>query len=133
LRLFIDECLSPRLAERLNATGEHDAIHPLHVGRRGERDDTILARCIREDRVIVTENGEDFRGLVARADIHPGLIVLPALPREETYSLLLRALEFLATRGEVPAYAGMDAMVNHVLDVDRDGACRLYPLPPTAS
>jgi predicted nuclease of predicted toxin-antitoxin system len=128
LRLFIDECLSPRLAERLNATGEHDAIHPLHVGRRGERDDTILARCIREDRVIVTENGEDFRDLVARADIHPGLIVLPVLPREEAHRLLLHALAFLAARGDP-----MDAMVNHVLDVDRDGACRLYPLPPTTA
>lgn len=128
MRLFIDECLSPRLAERLNATGEHDAIHPLHVGRRGERDDTILARCTREDRVIVTENGEDFRDLVARADIHPGLIVLPVLPREEAYGLLLQTIAFLAAKGDP-----MDVMVNHVLDVDRDGSCRLYPLPPTAS
>ena len=28
MRLFIDECLSPQLARHLNATGEHDAIHP---------------------------------------------------------------------------------------------------------
>jgi predicted nuclease of predicted toxin-antitoxin system len=128
LRLFIDECLSPRLAERLNETGEHDAIHPLHFGRRGERDDTILARCIEEDRVIVTENGEDFRELVARADIHPGLIVMPVLPREETYGLLLVALEFLAAKGDP-----MDVMVNHVLEADRDGTCRLYALPSPMS
>jgi predicted nuclease of predicted toxin-antitoxin system len=124
LRLFIDECLSPQLAKRLNETGEHDAIHPLHVGRRGERDNTVLARCIQEDRVIVTENGEDFRDLVARADVHPGLIVLPALRRDDTYGLLLRALEFLAGEGDP-----MDVMVNHVLDVGRDGTCAFHALP----
>jgi predicted nuclease of predicted toxin-antitoxin system len=30
--LFIDECLSPILARRLNESGEHDAVHPLDLG-----------------------------------------------------------------------------------------------------
>ncbi len=30
MKLFIDECLSPQLAARLNAAGRHDAVHPLH-------------------------------------------------------------------------------------------------------
>jgi hypothetical protein len=45
-----DECLSPQLAVRLNATGCYDAVHPLHVGRRGEPDYRVLERCIAEDR-----------------------------------------------------------------------------------
>ncbi len=85
MRLFIDECLSPRIAEWLNISGEHDAVHPLHVGRRGEQDHTVLARCVREDRVLVTQNAKDFRGLIGQEDIHPGLIILPAVGRDGTY------------------------------------------------
>jgi hypothetical protein len=43
--LFIDECLSPQLALRLNRTGRHDAVHPLHIGRRREPDHRVLAWC----------------------------------------------------------------------------------------
>jgi len=88
VRLFIDECLSPQLAMRLNATGRHDAVHPLHIGRRGEPDHRILASCIAEDRVIVTQNGRDFRRLAGSAELHPGLIILPSLGRERTWTLL---------------------------------------------
>jgi predicted nuclease of predicted toxin-antitoxin system len=50
VKLFIDESLSPQLATRLNRSGQHDAIHPLHVGRRGEPDHLVLKRCVEEDR-----------------------------------------------------------------------------------
>jgi predicted nuclease of predicted toxin-antitoxin system len=126
LKLFIDECLSPQLAVRLNATGRHDAVHPLHVGRRGEPDHRVLARCIAEDRVIVTENGRDFRRLVGNVDLHPGLIILPALERERTWALLRAALAFIEAQGKP-----MDVMVNHVLEVDESGAMRLVSLPPS--
>jgi len=76
--------LSPQLAVRLSGTGKHDAVHPLHLGRRGEPDHKVLQRCIDEDRVIVTQNARDFRRLVSGAEIHPGLIILPALDREGT-------------------------------------------------
>lgn len=124
MRLFIDECLSPRIAERLNETGQHEAVHPLHVGRRGEQDHTVLAHCIAEDRVIVTQDAEDFRGLVGRVDLHPGLIILPALGRDQTFHLLSRAIDYLSGRGEPT-----NLMVNHVLVVAADGACTLYELP----
>ena len=127
MRLFIDECLSPRIAEWLNDSREHDAAHPLHVGRRGEPDHVVLARCIREDRVLVTQNAQDFRGLIGREDIHPGLIILPAADRGGAYRLLLRAIEVLSAQGE-PA----DVMVDHVLEVATDGQCVLYQLPKQA-
>jgi predicted nuclease of predicted toxin-antitoxin system len=44
VKLFVDESLSPQIAERLNKTGLHDAIHPLHVGRRGEPDHRFPTR-----------------------------------------------------------------------------------------
>jgi len=126
VRLFIDECLSPQLALRLNATGLHDAVHPLHVGRRGEPDHRVLERCIAEDRVIVTENSRDFRRLVGKTELHPGLIILPALDREGTWKLLESALAFIRERGEP-----MSVMVNHVLEVDESGVMTILPLPPT--
>ena len=128
MRLLIDECLSPRLALWLNETGEHDAVHPLHVGRRGLPDHRVLGWCLEEDRVIVTENGRDFRRLVAGAELHPGLIVLPSLTREATWRLLRLGLEHLAALGE-PA----DVMVNHVLEVDAEARCTLHALPPAAA
>jgi predicted nuclease of predicted toxin-antitoxin system len=95
VRLFIDECLSPQLALRLNATGSFDAVHPLHVGRRGEPDHRVLEWCLAEDRVIVTENARDFRRLVGKTEVHPGLIILPAVDREGTWKLLQAALAFI--------------------------------------
>ncbi len=126
MRLFIDECLSPQLALRLNQTGRHDAVHPLHVGRRGEPDHAVLAWCIAEDRVIATENARDFRRLVGRAELHPGLIILPSIDREGTWRLLQAAIAFLERRGEP-----MD-MLNHVLEVATTGEMTLSALPPVS-
>jgi predicted nuclease of predicted toxin-antitoxin system len=122
--LFIDECLSPQLADHLNATGEHDATHPRDMGRLGEPDHVVLSRCLAEDRVIVTENAIDFRKLVAREEVHPGLILLPSVSRSLSLQLLTDAIAHLQTRGE-PS----DVMVNHVLEVTEAGAFTLSPLP----
>jgi predicted nuclease of predicted toxin-antitoxin system len=128
VRLFIDECLSPPLAVRPNDGGRHDAIHPLHVGRRGEADHRVLARCIEEDRVLVTENAGDFRRLVGRVPSHPGLILLPAIDREGSWSLLEGAIAFLDAQGDP-----MSLMVNHVLEVEENGVLDLRPLPAPAA
>jgi predicted nuclease of predicted toxin-antitoxin system len=123
VKLFIDESFSPQLAIRLNQTGRHDALHPLHVGRRHEPDHRVLQRCVAEDRVTVTQNARDFRRLMGEEEIHPGLIILPAIDREGTWRLLLEALAYLEDQGN-PA----DMMVNHVLEVDESGAVALSPL-----
>jgi predicted nuclease of predicted toxin-antitoxin system len=124
LKLFIDECLSPHLARHLNMTGEHDASHPRDMGRLGEPDHVVLARCLSEDRVIVTENAVDFRKLVAREEVHPGLILLPSVARDASLRLLTDAIAHLETIGE-PS----DAMVNHVLEVSEAGSFTLSAMP----
>jgi predicted nuclease of predicted toxin-antitoxin system len=63
LKLFIDESLPPDFALWLNDTGNYDAIHPLHVGRYGEPDHKVLARCLEKAGTIVTQNARDFRKL----------------------------------------------------------------------
>jgi hypothetical protein len=105
-------------------TGRHDAVHPLHVGRRGEPDYVVLARCIAEDRVIVTENARDFRRMVGRVELHPGLIILPSIDRGGTWGLLQAAIAFLESRAEP-----MDIMLNHVLEVTTTGDMTLSRLP----
>ena len=123
MKFFVDECLSPVLARRLNTLGI-DAFHPLDVGRRGERDDMVLARCVAEDRTLITENAKDFRGLVGRLDVHPGLIVFPAIDREGTWRLLSAVVDFLVQQ-ENPR----DYMFNRVLEICEDGTIRSSQLP----
>lgn len=123
MKLFIDESLSPRIAERLNKTGMHDAIHPLHVGRRGESDHRVMARCVEEDRVIVTQNARDFRKLIGTVKLHPGLIIVPAVDRERTWSCLQAMIAYLEVRGEAA-----DVIVNHVLEIDESGRISFFAL-----
>ena len=63
MRFFVDECVSPSLSRYLNAGGLHDAIHPRDRGRLRDPDHVVFARAIAEDRIVVTENAEDFRKL----------------------------------------------------------------------
>lgn len=126
MRLFIDECMSPDYPRRLNEGGRHDAVHPLHIGRRGQADHTVLANCIAEDRVIVTGNARDFRGLVGAVEIHPGLIVVPNLTREAVWALLEIAIAAIEAEGDWRA-----VMVNRVLEVDPSGRTVFHDLPNT--
>ena len=109
---------------RLNADLGYDAIPPLHVGRRGEPDHRVLARCIAEDRIIVTQNAQDFRRLVGNAEIHPGLIILPSVDREGTWALLQAAIAFLKRGGDPET-----TMVNHVLEISVSGRITFTELP----
>jgi predicted nuclease of predicted toxin-antitoxin system len=123
LKLFIDECLSPQLARRLAQAG-YVAIHPLDYGRTGELDHQVLQRCLDEDLTIVTENALDFRKLIGKFELHPGLIILPCVDRETSWKLIEAALAYLHSIGDAAK-----VMVNHVLEVDATGSCSLYPLP----
>ena len=126
MKFFIDECLSPQVAIRLSESGKHEAVHPLHIGRRGEDDAVVLARCIAEDRIVVTENAKDFRKLAARETIHPGLVIMPCVDRETSWRLLQVAIAHLeALNPSRPE----DSIVNHVIEIDSDGTCTLHALP----
>ena len=123
MRLFLDECLSPRIGQALNSEGIHLAIHPRDFGGLGAPDRQVLARCLERDLVLVTENARDFRALVATRDVHPGLIVLPCVGRARSEALLRVAIDFLAERGDP-----MDVMVNQVLEVNAEAEITLYPM-----
>lgn len=126
MRFFIDECISPALARRLNESGEHDAIHPRDRGRLQDPDHVVFQNAIDQDRILVTENANDFRKLAARVELHPGVIVLPSVKRDEAERLLRLAIEHLC--GLNPSRP-QDPMVNRVLVVSSAGVMHFEPLP----
>jgi predicted nuclease of predicted toxin-antitoxin system len=132
MQFFIDECISPQVAARLNETGRHAAVHPRDIGRRGDPDHVVLRNAIAEDRIIVTENARDFRGLVGREELHPGLFILPCVSRDQCLQLLMTAIGFLEAEAGRAEEAPADHMVNRVIEVDAAGNCQLYRLPNIA-
>lgn len=126
MRFFIDECISPSLTRHLIELGLHDAIHPRDRGRLREPDHVVFARAIAEDRIIVTENADDFRKLAAGVDLHPGLIILPSVARLEAQRLMDLAIEHLA---RLNTDRPQDAAVNSVLTITATGLIRIDPLP----
>lgn len=123
MRLFLDECLSPRIAQELNAEGVHVVLHPRDFGGLGAADHEVLARCIEQDLVLVTQNARDFRALVAVQDIHPGLIILPCVGRVRSEIMLRAVIDFLSEHGDP-----MDVMVNHVVEILADMTISLSTL-----
>ena len=123
MRLFLDECLSPKIAQSINAEGVHVALHPRDFGGLGASDHHVLARCLEQDLVLVTANARDFRALVAAEDVHPGLIILPSVGRERSESLLRDAIAFLSEHGDP-----MELMVNHALEVSIEAEMTLSML-----
>ena len=123
---MIDECISPSLSLHLNRQGLHDAIHLRDCGRLRDPDHVVFARAIAEDRVIVTENADDFRKLARRVDLHPGLIILPSVAREQALRLMDMVIAHLVdVGGERP----QDFLVNSVLTITLDLDIEIRPLP----
>ncbi len=127
MKLLLDECLSPRLAREL-CEGGYEAAHPRDTGGLGDLDHVVLARCIREDRTLVTHNAGDFRRLVGREELHPGLIILEDANRDTTRRMIEAALAHIhAVAGA--ATAG-NHMINRVIEVSRELEVTTYILPP---
>lgn len=64
-------------------------------------DDDIVEFCFENDFIIVTGNARDFRWLCGNVELHPGLIVIPPLPKEEQLELFPRVITYqVAGRGD---------------------------------
>ena len=95
MRFLLDECLPHSFVERFARRGYADAVHPIHIGLRGHRDDQIVRRALADNRTIITTNASDYRKLLAREAVHPGCIIPEALEREPLWSLIEVALAFI--------------------------------------
>ena len=128
MRLFVDENLSPRLVDVGHDRG-YDTTCARDRGLLGYSDPKILRVCINEDRVCITNNADDFRDLVETEELHPGLIVMPNVPREKQFELLDVTIDFIEHEAEAAGQAPRDLMANRVVEVDDAGVIVVYDLP----
>ena len=84
----------------------------------------MLRRCPGESRIIVTKNARDFRNLVGKTDVHPGVIILPATGREQSWALLAAVIAAIEARGDPNR-----TMINCVVEVSPVGEVRVFDLP----
>lgn len=73
MRFLIDECLHTSLIGVANQAG-HEAHHVVYRAWAGLEDHELCAIILREEFLLVTNNGRDFLELLAEAELHPGLV-----------------------------------------------------------
>jgi predicted nuclease of predicted toxin-antitoxin system len=128
VKLFVDENLSPTLVRVAHDHG-YDATCSRDRDLLGLSDHRLLALCVEEERVLVTENAGDFRALCATAGIHPGLILLPSTTGEQQRRLFATLLEHVATSAGAANEEPADFMLDRVIEIDNDGAITMESLP----
>lgn len=100
MKLYLDEDLSPRVAELLRQRG-FDAVSAHESGHAGRLDVEQLRFATREERCLVTRNVADFveivRDLVNRQESHVGIILVPTSFRGNEFRHLAEAIAQQAT------------------------------------
>ena len=76
MKFLIDECLSPELATDARRRGFPESRHVTWLGLGSKTDWVIVQRAVADGYVLVTNNTTDFKRLVGRETIHPGLVCL---------------------------------------------------------
>lgn len=123
IRFLIDENLSPALVDTARSRG-FAAFHVAHRGWAALTDPQVLRRMLDEDLTLVTNNWVDFQPMLARSELHPGIVViLPSVRRERQVQLFAIALA-----GIRDADPPLD-MINTVLEIAEDGTVIRYALP----
>ena len=101
MKVYLDENLSPRIAELLRAA-RIDAVSAHEVGRTGMDDRAQLAHAAQEGRAIVTCDVTDFLVLAVEAiaanAAHAGIIVVPPSLPARAFSDIAAALRKIADR-----------------------------------
>ena len=120
-RFLIDENLSPLLAHHLRVAHGFDAVHVQEIGLRGVTDEAVLSRAIAEDRIVVTNNADDFRKLGAGSPGHPGVAsILEGVGRARQLALGVSLANAIEAAGSAQG---------RLFEIDRTGAVKNYGLP----
>jgi len=75
VKFLLDECVSPRVAERLTEAG-HDVVHLRDLGLLGAADERVMAAAAAESRVLVSADTDFGELLAMRAATLPSLVLL---------------------------------------------------------
>jgi predicted nuclease of predicted toxin-antitoxin system len=123
MKFLVDEDLSPTLAARLADEG-HPASHVAYIGLKSTTDWALWDLALARDEVVITANARDFLRLARKAEVHPGLIVLREgeLTRDEQWNRVRTVLRHLAA-------AGIEDLVNHVVEIGSSGAVLVREIP----
>jgi predicted nuclease of predicted toxin-antitoxin system len=116
VKLLLDHHYSTRIAESLRAHG-HDVLAAVERGWHMESDETLLALCAAEQRVLLTNNVADFMALhrhwLAADRQHAGIVFTSdqSLPRTRAgIGVVVDALERMLS-----THPGADSLNDRVL------------------
>jgi predicted nuclease of predicted toxin-antitoxin system len=80
MKLYLDDDSAQHLLIRLLQNAGHDVIAPADVGMAGRKDPAHFTFAIRDGRVLLTHNYDDFELLhvlvLAAGGHHPGILVV---------------------------------------------------------
>ena len=119
MKLLIDECLSPELANLAQQRGHGESSHIVWLGKSGWKDWSLKAVIVDGDWTFVTKNSTHFRGPAnepgskgqyADVAIHAGLICLNG-PEGMDLDLQLELFEIALDE------VGNGDLVNEVLEI----------------
>ena len=95
MRLLVDENLSARIVDRLEAA-KHDAVHVTTIGLGSADDERILQAAADEARVVLTADADFSTMLALEGRSRPSVVMLRSsdhLTPDEQADLIILALE----------------------------------------
>lgn len=99
MKLYLDENISPRVADKLRARGL-DAVSAYEVGNTRLDDRAQLRYAAQDGRAIVTSDVADFVELAAEAVAantqHAGIILVPSSFRADEFEAIAKGIERVA-------------------------------------
>jgi predicted nuclease of predicted toxin-antitoxin system len=128
VKLWIDEDLSPSLVTVCHAAG-YQATSVRDRGKLSTKDHALAEILLDEGWVLVTNNAGDFLKLAETTGLHPGLVFIELGSARRERDWLAAAIASIEQEASAAKEPPEQFMVNHVVEVDADGACIDYEWP----
>jgi len=120
LRFLVDECLHKDLVKIAHAAG-YEAYHVVDFGKASAKDYQLREIIVKEEFVFVTNNAKDFKRLLEKTELHPGLVIVVPNVRPSIQDELLRSA--------LDEIAKLPSLVNKVLEIWSNNDVRIYEMP----
>ncbi len=120
MRFLVDECLHKDLVKIAHAAG-YEAYHVVDFGKAGAKDYQLREIIVKEEFVFVTNNAKDFKRLLEKTELHPGLVIVVPNVRPSIQDELLRSA--------LDEIAKLPSLVNKVLEIWSNDDVRICEMP----